>query len=864
MNMPNKHNNNDILYIPLSVYEEFGEVYPARMTFSIPLLKGSVTCLSQLRLIQNNQQLNCNAKITGLWNDQSIRWIVIDFIYQNYFTDLALQVNPTIETKNSSASGIDYHLNPSTVDIKTSGLEFNYDFETTQFTIKPQNGVSEQLVGYVELVNDSLITQAFSITSHNFIPFIDLLDGSIQKASLSIELCGSSETNTDLHSELIFTFHNQDNTLSIQHTLHNAKAATHPNGHWDLGDKQSFIFGSAKIVFTGDCVRNVQLQTQTNSPWNELTESNFTLLQCSSGGENWQSPVHINQGGELPFTHKGAVLSSNSFEDETILRVTPSVIINKTWALTFEKFWQNFPKALTREANSLSWHVFPSMENQLHELQGGESKTHKMWLALSAEKSSLNWVHQQPQSIPSSDWIEKVLANQLTFLSQDYGKFGAIIDAGIIGTDNFFQKRENLDEYGWRNFGDIYADHETAEYDGQAIFVSHYNNQYDAIWGFLRQYLRSKDKRWLELADDLAKHVKNIDTYQTTEDKAEYNGGLFWHTDHYLQAYTSTHRSYSKHQAANAYQDHAGGGGPGGQHCYTTGLALHYFLLGDESSKQTVLTLTTWISQVYEGSGTCLELLLALKNRHMLGVKNHFSGQYPLDRGTANYVVALLDSFELSQDRNFLHQAQHVIENTVHPYENVILRNLTDVETTWFYTVFLQALSRYLSVKEACGEIDDHFYYARDCLINFANWMVDNEYMYLDKPEILEYPNDTWTAQDLRKAHVLAAAYHYACDNNSKYLAKAEYFENEVAARLNSCATKTYTRIMVLVLQNSGAVNFYKNRPLGLFSTPYKQDWPQASYEKSHFFIDIIKAMGKRLIRISLKNEISWLKKRLK
>ncbi|MFQ3198184.1 MAG: hypothetical protein ACI81A_001905 [Paraglaciecola sp.] len=41
----------------------------------------------------------------------------------------------------------------------------------------------------------------------------------------------------------------------------------------------------------------------------------------------------------------------------------------------------------------------------------------------------------------------------------------------------------------------------------------------------------------------------------------EYNGGLFWHTDHYLQAFTSSHRSYSKSQASDAYQDHAGGGG---------------------------------------------------------------------------------------------------------------------------------------------------------------------------------------------------------------------------------------------------------------------------------------------------------------
>ena len=32
-------------------------------------------------------------------------------------------------------------------------------------------------------------------------------------------------------------------------------------------------------------------------------------------------------------------------------------------------------------------------------------------------------------------------------------------------------KRERADEYGWRHFGDLYADHETLGYDGDDIFV---------------------------------------------------------------------------------------------------------------------------------------------------------------------------------------------------------------------------------------------------------------------------------------------------------------------------------------------------------------------------------------------------------
>ena len=49
----------------------------------------------------------------------------------------------------------------------------------------------------------------------------------------------------------------------------------------------------------------------------------------------------------------------------------------------------------------------------------------------------------------------------------------------------------------------------------------------------------------------------------SSDDKDEYNGGLFWHTDHYLDASTATHRTFSKNHSA-AYEGYSSGGGPGG------------------------------------------------------------------------------------------------------------------------------------------------------------------------------------------------------------------------------------------------------------------------------------------------------------
>lgn len=125
------------------------------------------------------------------------------------------------------------------------------------------------------------------------------------------------------------------------------------------------------------------------------------------------------------------------------------------------------------------------------------------------------------------------------------GALDELIAEGLNGNSNFFAKREVIDEFGWRNFGEIFADHETLyQAEGEPPFVSHYNNQYDPIYGFARQFTLTGDKRWYQLMDDLARHVVDIDIYHTEEDRAEYNNGLFWHTDHYLPTQTATHRTF--------------------------------------------------------------------------------------------------------------------------------------------------------------------------------------------------------------------------------------------------------------------------------------------------------------------------------
>src|SRR5262249_420256 len=166
----------------------------------------------------------------------------------------------------------------------------------------------------------------------------------------------------------------------------------------------------------------------------------------------------------------------------------------------------------------------------------------------------------------------------------------------------FDSKREAVDEYGWRHFGDLYADHEAVHYSGPPPVISHYNNQYDAIYGAFVQFMRSGDDRWFVMMDQLASHVVDIDIYHTADARPDSRGRLLWPTNPYTRPFPAPHRSFSR-RAGHP------GGGPSAGHCYTTGLMHHYFLTGEMASREAVLGLARWITAMEDGASSRLRWL---------------------------------------------------------------------------------------------------------------------------------------------------------------------------------------------------------------------------------------------------------------
>ncbi len=323
--------------------------------------------------------------------------------------------------------------------------------------------------------------------------------------------------------------------------------------------------------------------------------------------------------------------------------------------------------------------------------------------------------------------------------------------------------------------------------------VSHYNNQYDAIAGFITRFMQTADERWWTLADDLASHVADIDLYHTTRDRAAYNGGYFWHTQHYQAAGTATHRAYSRRSGTS-------GGGPCSEHNYTTGLMLHHFLTGSEKSRAAVIQLANWVIDMDDGRKSRFRWL----DRRDTGLASatrdaDFHGP---GRGAGNSINALIDAHRLTGEPRYLEKADALIARCVHPDEDPAAIDPLDAENRWSYTVFLQALGKYLEHRADRELMDDRFEYARAALLRYATWMVAHERPYLETPERLEFPTETWAAQDLRKAAVLEFAARYTQDDIARrgLLAKAGGLVDYAIGTLLQSPTGRLTRPLILQL----------------------------------------------------------------
>jgi len=601
-------------------------------------------------------------------------------------------------------------------------------------------------------------------------------------------------------------------------TIRNPQRAMHPGGIWELGDAGSILLQEVSIALPAMAQPETRLMLSAEPGQLAVASERVYAYQESSGGDHWSSSNHRTRNGAVPFRFRGYQVDVDGVRAPG-LRATPIAQTAgpaSSLAVAVPHFWQNFPRAIDATPWGVRVSFVPPEAPELHEIQGGEQKTHECYVCFAPDAITdipLDWSRSRALLHATPEWYSQTAAipNLVTAVDEETS-YRALVDAVLDGTDTFAHKREVADEYGWRHFGDIYGDHEAV--NAPTPLMSHYNNQYDPIAGFFYQFMGTGDCRWWPHAAELAAHVADIDIYHTDLDKSAYNQGLFWHTIHYLDAGTSTHRSYPRGTV---------GGGPSCEHNYPTGLMLHYFVTGDPLARDAARSLTRFVVDIDDGSKTVYRYL-ARGDTGYASASRSFDYHGP-GRGSGNSLNALVDGHRLTGERLFLDKAEQLIRRCTHPRQNIERLTLLDPENRWFYTMYMQSLGKYLQWKIERDELDAMYAYGREVLLHFARWMVDHERPYLDRPELLEFPNETWAAQDMRKSEVFDhAARHASGEDAARFTERAEFFFRYSIDTLATMPSRTLARPVVLMLVH-GSLRAHV-RKHGIVPAPApREDW---------------------------------------
>ena len=759
------------------------------ITIGLPFPQGSCVDADSLQLLDRyGRARRLQARTLDRWPDGSIRWALLDFqadVDDRVRTEYGVLVG---HAKRTTVSGprIVISRRADRLIVDTGAASFSLAqgaaFPFAAVTVNGRPAIDAARTGL-------LVEDASGRTSATAIESVVVEeDGPLRAVVRCSGSVGDAQAQTRLDVIARCHFFAGSATVRIVVTIRNPQPAAHPGGYWTLGSGGSIFLRDASLSLAsagGDGVSSVRCSAEHGAE-HAICEAPFELYQHSSGGDVRGDGYRVRTGGVEGRGRRACPVVSLSNQLQTISVVMPH-------------FWQNFPKAIEATHGEVALQLFPRQHADPHEIQGGEQKTQTVYVAFGRDRVTsipLDWCRMPLIARAEPSWYcgSGAVPYLIPIAADRDCAYVALGESAVEGHDTFARKREVVDEHGWRNFGDLYADHEAVFQTDGAPLVSHYNNQYDAIAGFGWRFLRSGDLRWWTLMHDLASHVVDIDVYHTDGDKSAYNHGLFWHTYHYVDAATSTHRSYPKHPKV-------GGGGPSAEHNYPAGLLLHYFLSGDAQSRETAIGLAQWVLDMDDGRQSIFRWL----DRGDTGLAS-MTGS-PLyhgpGRGAANSIVALLTGHRATGDAKFLLKAEALIRRCIHPRDDIGERNLLDAERRWFYTVFLQALGKYLDLKIERQSLDAMYLYARASLLHYADWMVDHEYPYLDRPEILEYPTETWAAQDMRKSDVFTfAAKHASGAARERFLERAEFFFQASVSKLSSLPTRTLTRPVVLMLTN--------------------------------------------------------------
>jgi len=154
--------------------------------------------------------------------------------------------------------------------------------------------------------------------------------------------------------------------------------------------------------------------------------------------------------------------------------------------------------------------------------------------------------------------------------------------------DSYIAKREGRREYGFENFGD-----DTFEWGYGPSYTYWSGSEYDHHHGFAIQYLRARDTRWWELAEQQARMFRDVVVIHHAPEGSGLVGGPRHHN--------ATSVWMPSHEDQCWVADHTCSG-PSAGHSWAEGLIDYWYLTGDPWTEEVVHQMADWYCGIAENN----------------------------------------------------------------------------------------------------------------------------------------------------------------------------------------------------------------------------------------------------------------------
>jgi hypothetical protein len=358
------------------------------VTLGVPFPEGTLKELSQLTLCSDcGKSIPLQTQGLNRWPDVSFKWVLCDFVGDvsaESRSEFFLTQNERV-TRSQPGCVVDASADHWTID--TGKGVFTVDTEQ----LRPFRSVllpsGEEIL---KSSSDVLLVGADGNHWQSHVEKIELeTTGAVRTTLLLTGHFTVSEKSLNFAARIHFYSGSAKAKLELR--LHNPAAAIHPDNLWDLGDPSSVMLKEWAVHFElKPEVQTCQLRPDDSSEWSNLPVTGGSLYQESSGGKNWDSPVHRDCSGDVPMTQSGWVLTADQLEKKGD-RAQPTLLLEGAeFKLTaaIDHFWQRFPKELSCDGSSLKLGLLPGCFPAAHELQGGEQITEVIHLDFSGDTSA--------------------------------------------------------------------------------------------------------------------------------------------------------------------------------------------------------------------------------------------------------------------------------------------------------------------------------------------------------------------------------------------------------------------------------------------------------------------------------------------